>query len=801
MPVKFVPTGSLDITTNPSLLPQETDGKKVVSGAMRRCTNLRLDETGRARTRFGSTKGSTAISAANLMLESGGYRYEFGGTSIYKDETAIASGLTNAQWDAVVGRAWNESADNIYAVNGTDRKRITSGTVYEWGIAAPTISGSGNGSADYMCTYDWEEALTGISGTTVSLNQCDATTGFTANEVPGATSTETISLDTSDYVESTGSVKCVFYHPGQLYSEFRLLYNYGSAQDWSSYEQISLWFKFYVEWYSSQVLTASLYLVDDDSNTQEIVLGTITSNTWTYRIINTSDITLDLTKIQKIGVEINTGTVHLESDYFWIDDIVGYASGGYTPVTCVKFTNTYDTTIDTEYTHFWERQTMNDEDDVDMMPTVYTYRSLWWWELSNNITKPCWIKYTYARRDSSGILVSESNPSPAYQVNVNATQGIAIYPPPDSSVTHARLYRTNFNGESTDEYYFDSEWNIGIDAISIQTMYDNELATLLEDDHDRPPLGAILAGPNFLGHIFMAKDHYLYYCKPNQPEYWPLTYYVEVGSPDRDITGLEFWNGNLYAMKKNEIYLIAGTGHGSFLPTIMRAKTGVKQHTLATSVKGAGIFRINGDGIYVFTLTNDERITSKALHNIFYGESVENIVYINETYLTRCFLVEFKNKIYFFYVAYGETYAGNIIVFDMDNKRVCHFDYGTEFTAACVDYTNDKLYACDSTGYIWELEAESATTDNAVAIDWQIQSKVFSDTLYKYFPRYAKYDVDVVSGTAYGYILLNETIKQTHEITGSRNTKKRLVTHCTGDRLSLRLAGSGTVSIYGAEVE
>ena len=75
MPVKFVPTGSLDITTNPSLLPQETDGKKAASGAMRRCTNLRLDETGRARTRFGSTKGSTAISAANLMLESGGYRY------------------------------------------------------------------------------------------------------------------------------------------------------------------------------------------------------------------------------------------------------------------------------------------------------------------------------------------------------------------------------------------------------------------------------------------------------------------------------------------------------------------------------------------------------------------------------------------------------------------------------------------------------------------------------------------------------------------------------------------------------
>lgn len=798
MPVKFVPTGSLDITTNPSLLPQETDGKKVVSGAMRRCTNLRLDETGRARTRFGSTKGSTAISAANLMLESGGYRYEFGGTSIYKDETAIASGLTNAQWDAVVGRAWNESADNIYAVNGTDRVRINNGAVYEWGIPAPTVSGSSSGSADYMCTYDWERSIAMISGTTAKLNECDSATGWSANDL--ASTTETVAADTTDYKEETGSIKGTWSHGVNLQSEFRLLYNYGSAQDWSTYEQITLWTKFNYT-LGGGVSTASIYLVDDSANIQEIIVGTLTKNTWTQLTLNASSITLDKTKIQKIGVEVNRDSTHGGIDYLWVDDIVGYASGGYTSVTCVKFTNTFDTTIDTEYVHFWERQTMNDEDDVDMMPTVYSYRSQWWWELADNITQPCWIKYTYVRRDSYGILVSESNPSPAYQVNVNATQGIAVYPPSDSSVTHARLYRTNFNAEATDDYYFDSEWNIGIDAISIQTMYDNELATLLEDDHNRPPLGAILAGPNFLGHIFMARGHYLYYCKPNQPEYWPELYYVEVGSPDRDITGLEFWNGNLFAIKRNEIYLIAGTGHGSFLPTIMRAKTGVKQHTLATSVKGAGIFRINGDGIYVFTLTNDERITSKALHNIFYGESVENIVYINETYLTRCFLVEFKNKIYFFYVAYGETYAGNIIVFDMDNKRVCHFDYGTEFTAACVDYTNDKLYACDSTGYIWELEAESSTTDNAVAIDWQIQSKVFSDTLYKYFPRYAKYDVDVVSGTAYGYILLNETIKQTHEITGSRNTKKRLVTHCTGDRLSLRLAGSGTVSIYGAEVE
>ena len=109
MAVKFLPTGSLDITTAPTLLPAEVENKNAVSGALRRCTNLRLDETGRARTRFGSTRGSVVISPANLMLESEGHRYEFGGGYIYRDEVEISSGLTNAQWSAVIGKSWNET--------------------------------------------------------------------------------------------------------------------------------------------------------------------------------------------------------------------------------------------------------------------------------------------------------------------------------------------------------------------------------------------------------------------------------------------------------------------------------------------------------------------------------------------------------------------------------------------------------------------------------------------------------------------------------------------------------------------
>lgn len=799
MAVKFLPTGSLDITTAPTLLPAEVENKNAVSGALRRCTNLRLDETGRARTRFGSTRGSVVISPANLMLESEGHRYEFGGGYIYRDEVEISSGLTNAQWSAVIGKSWNETDKNIYATNGVDRVRIQGDKAYNWGIDAPFSNDSHASKTDYVCTYNWEEAVTSISGSFTQLQRCNSITGWSANNlIPGS---ETITADTKDFQEATASIRCVWTSAGG-HKTFRLTHNYGSEQNWSSYTHFTLFVKYDAIATNPTKAYAYLYLEDSSNNVQKIYLGPLSKDTWHNRAVGASSITLDKTKIQIVGVEVvfdyppipGGATVTVKAD-----DICGYSSGGYTVAVCRQFTSTSG---EYEYIHAWERQTLFNEDSDVIGQTAYAYLPQWWWELAGTTSNPCWIRYTYVKRDSSNVLISESNPSPPYQLTVGgSTRGISFGIPSDPQVTHIRLYRTNYNAESTDHYYFDSEWPVSISAIGIQIIYDNELSILLEDDHYRPPLGSILAGPNFLGYIFMAKGTRLYYCKANQMEYWPGSYYIDVGSADRDITDLEFWNGQLFAWKIDEVYLISGTGHGSFMPVKMNAKTGVKQHTMASSIKGAGIFHIAPDGVYVFTMTSDDKITSKTVNSLFYDEIVENIAPLDKNYITRAFVLQFRNKVWFFYPAHSDTYCGNIMVIDMDSKKVTHYNYGVEFTAACVDATNNRLYACDSSGYIWQLENISATDDNGTAIDWQIQSKQFADPLYKYFPRWAKYDVDVVNGNANAYILLNETVKQTHGITGSRNTRKRLITHCTGDRLSVRLSGSGVVSFYGAEVE
>jgi len=163
MSVLFSPDGSLNVAVDPSDLPETGDAKNSRSGAMVRCKNMRTNEPGKAITRDGSAKfNTTAIETAIWWIEEqSGSRYAFAGTKIYKNESSIGTGLTSAQWSAIKYNAFNDTQDNIFALNGTDRKRIESDTVYEWGIDAPTVAptlstGAGSGlTGQYNAKYTY----------------------------------------------------------------------------------------------------------------------------------------------------------------------------------------------------------------------------------------------------------------------------------------------------------------------------------------------------------------------------------------------------------------------------------------------------------------------------------------------------------------------------------------------------------------------------------------------------------------------------------------------------------------------
>src|SRR5207237_8416820 len=69
-----------------------------------------------------SKLNASAISTAIWWIEvQAGIRFTFAGTNIYSNESSIASGLTSAQWAAIQYNAFNDTNQNVFAFNGTDR--------------------------------------------------------------------------------------------------------------------------------------------------------------------------------------------------------------------------------------------------------------------------------------------------------------------------------------------------------------------------------------------------------------------------------------------------------------------------------------------------------------------------------------------------------------------------------------------------------------------------------------------------------------------------------------------------------
>jgi len=568
MSLIFKPNGLLNIATEATDLPQIGDGTSFASDALTRCKNLRVDQTGVLKTRDGSSKFNTSAinTAIWLLIEQAGNRYSFAGANIYKDESSIASGLTSAQWSGIKYNAFNDTTNQIYALNGTDRKRIQDTTVTEWGIEPPTVAPT-------------------------------------------------------------------------------------------------------------------------------LAVGAL-----------------------------------------------GGLTGDYN------------------------------------------------------------VRYTYARKVGATV-VSESDPSPAGTAATLSNESLSVTwtASSDSQVTHVRVYRTLTSGAT---YFHDQDIAIGTVTVDTDTT-DAGLGTEVATDHDRPPLGSHVSGPTYNGTCFIIKDNLLYYCKPKQPEYWPLLYNIEVSITQDPGQVLVFHNGQPYVLTKNEIFYIQGTGHGTFFPLPMKARAGAQGLFGAISVHGHGIYHVGSDGLYLYSGT-DEKITQNNLDPIFRGETVNGLPGVTD--LNTAWLHQHKNSLYFGYTSSGNTYPTNVIIFNLTSKRIAYYLYndGSDIEIRCIetDKTNNKLIVGDNTGFVREIEQTSQTTDTSTAISWEAQGKDFTLQTRANFPRWVKYDVDASSTTTCtGELLLDGVSHQSHTVTGNRKTRRRLVDTGNGERVSHKISGSGPVSFYAIESE
>jgi len=333
---------------------------------------------------------------------------------------------------------------------------------------------------------------------------------------------------------------------------------------------------------------------------------------------------------------------------------------------------------------------------------------------------------------------------------------------------------------------------------------DSGLGTEVRTDNDRPPLGGFVFGPAYDGTCFIIKDNRLYYCRPKQPEAWPPLYYIEIGQLDfPGVTGV-FFNGQPHYLTKNNIYFIQGTAQGVFNPVPMSSKTGAQSVRGAVAITGKGIFHTGPDGIYLYSGSNDQRITEPTLEPIFRGEAVGALPGVAN--MTSSWLWAFKNHLYFGYTASGSTNPENILVMNLETSRINHYTYndGSSIAVRAIttDNANNRLIVGDAAGFVRVIENTAYTDDSGTAIEYDIQSKDFTLQTRKHFPRWVKYDVDASDATTCsGKMLLDGAVHHTHAISGSRNTVRRLVGGDNGNKLAIRISGTGPATVYSAEFE
>lgn len=162
MSILWKPTGDLNIAASPSDLPEEGGNNQSVSYAMTRCKNLTLVADGKATLRPGSSNlHNLAGNIPSLIVEQAGVPYSFASGSIYREATSIASSLNDSQWSGIKYNQYNDTDNQIFALNGSDRKRINGSDDFEWGIeppdTAPTITTGAStgltGSYNVVYTY------------------------------------------------------------------------------------------------------------------------------------------------------------------------------------------------------------------------------------------------------------------------------------------------------------------------------------------------------------------------------------------------------------------------------------------------------------------------------------------------------------------------------------------------------------------------------------------------------------------------------------------------------------------------
>lgn len=408
------------------------------------------------------------------------------------------------------------------------------------------------------------------------------------------------------------------------------------------------------------------------------------------------------------------------------------------------------------------------------------------------------VRYTFARLVNSQV-VAESNPSAASAAQVLANQSLAVSAlqvPSDPQVTHLRLYRTFAGGA---EYFFDQSIAAGT-TTATSSQADTALTDIIETDNDQPPDASWVVFHQ--EHAFLCRDadnpHYLWYSKRFKPDHVPSDNFLEIGQPTDPLQCGVSVAGVLGVFARQTKYRVLGNATTGFVAQESISRRGTRSPFSAVGTPRGVIF-VAKDGVFVTDFTSEDIPFGDAILPLFFGETVNDLSPINWDAAETIACAYFKNRIYLAYPSGSNTTPDTVAVFSDDTKRWYFYQYPTHVRSFAVEEDLDQLIHGSTDGQAYIMETGTTDDDEGEATD--ITMTVEKDfgkeapNTYKLF-QYATVDADLGSESATVKLYVDETLKSTQTITGSRaNTVIDFPEGSLGMRARIQVSYTGDTQI------
>lgn len=407
--------------------------------------------------------------------------------------------------------------------------------------------------------------------------------------------------------------------------------------------------------------------------------------------------------------------------------------------------------------------------------------------------------FTYCRKNGSSLCM-ESNPSPvSLVVNASASDKINVTgmsASADPQVTHKRIYRTTAGGAV---YLFDQEITNATTTATL-TIADTALGAQVEIDNGLPPTASFVF--EHQGHMMLCRDasnlNYLWFSKRYRPECYPTTNYVEIGTPDDPLQAGVTIGGSAGVFSRRTKYRILGNSVSGFVPleALSRRGTLSPMSCIATPYGATFVAR---DGFFITNFMNPDENLSEDILPLFFGETVNDMAPINWDYASTMSCEFYKNKIYWTYPSGSSTTPDTMAVYSNDTKKWYFYDH--PMRSLYYEEDTDYLLGGGLDGFIYLLENGTSDAGSSIALDIETkdyfgESAVAGKKLFRYF----KVDADCDGGTLTAKFYVDDSLKQTSSITGSRTRVLNPLPQASmGTSWMVRITYTGTnkPKIYG----